>query len=95
MTDDDSTGEFKPFDQCAMFIMTSSFMFHFLFYLLFCPYLCITFAMLLCLVCVFLSITFVVRNIFSLCTHGTYTFGTHVEMLGPIPGCVWAIGSGG
>jgi len=56
-------------------IMTSSlFMLPFLFYLLFCPYLYITFAMLLCLVCVCLSITFVVRNIFVLCTDDTYTF---------------------
>ena len=59
--------------QC--FIVTSSlFMLPLLFYLLFCPYLCMNFAMLLCLVCVCLSITFVVRNIFVLCTHGTYTF---------------------
>jgi len=84
----------KSFDQCAIFYR-DFFVIYVPFSLSFCPYLYITFAMLLCLVCVFLSITFVVRNIFSLCTHGTYTFGTHVEMLGPIPGCVWAIGSGG
>ena len=42
--------------QC--FIVTSSlFMFPFLFYFLFCAYLCMNFAMLLCLVCVCLSIT--------------------------------------
>ena len=46
--------------QC--FIVTSSlFMFHFLFYLLFCPYLYITFAMLLCFGVCLLSITFVVE----------------------------------
>jgi len=53
--------------QC--FIMTSLFMFPFLFYLSFCPYLYITFAMLLCLVCVCLSITFLAINIFLLYTH--------------------------
>jgi len=51
-------------------------MFHFPFYLLFCPCLYITFAMLLGLVCVCLSITFIVRNIFVLRTHGTYTSHT-------------------
>ena len=70
--------------QC--FIMTSSiFMFPFPFYLSFCPYLYITFAMLLCLVCVCPSITFIVRNIFFY-THMAPTPCTHIEILGPIPG---------
>jgi len=59
--------------QCFI-VISFLFMLPFLFSLLFCPYLYINFAMLLCLVCVYLSITFVVRNIFVLCTHGTYTF---------------------
>ena len=58
--------------QC--FIVTSSlFMFPFPFYLLFFECLYISFSMLLCLVCVCLSITLMVRNIFVLRTHGTYT----------------------
>jgi len=61
---------------------------------LFCPYLYITFAMLLCLVCVCLSITFIVRNIFFY-AHMTPTARTHIEILGPIPSSMRAIRSGG
>jgi len=79
--------------QCFFIVTSSLFMFPFPFCLLFCPYFYITFAMLLCLVCVCLSITFIVRNIFSM--HMTPTPRTHIEMLGPILGSMWAIRSGG
>ena len=53
--------------------------------LFFCPYVYIIFAMLLCLVCVYLLITFIVRNTFFY-AHMTPTPCTHIELLGPIPG---------
>ena len=84
-----STGEWqrvKLFNQCAKFYRDFFFIFPFLFYLLFCPYLCINFAMLLCLVCVCLSIAFVVRSIFVLCTHGTYTFAHTLRCQALYPG---------
>ena len=68
--------------QC--FIMTSLFVFPFPYYLL-CPYLYIAFVVLLCLVYVCLSITFIVRNTFF-STHMASTPHTHIEILGPMPG---------
>ena len=66
----DSTGdlyESQAIQQCGIFFYHDFFFIYVPFFFLsfVCPYLYITFSRLSCLVCVCLSITFIVRNIFS------------------------------